>query len=121
MTTRLSDIRSRLQGITKGPWLHRLNGSTASVYSADPTPIAICLLQQVHLPRVPINADFIAHAPEDITYLLSERDRMVELLTTIRKNATCAAHPICQEYWSNQKSVLSAIDTLLGGYKHGDR
>lgn len=73
------EIRQRLEKITPGEWFCRINGRTASVLlAADGS--AIALLQQVQKPQVPLNADFIAHAPTDIAALLERVEQAEKVL-----------------------------------------
>lgn len=65
MNDRISEIRARCEAATPGPWDIILNG------------------HNIKVERTPANIDFIAHAREDIPYLLAqlaERDKEIERL-----------------------------------------
>lgn len=62
---RIAEIRKRCEAATPGPWDIILNG------------------HNIKVERTPANIDFIAHAREDIPYLLvqlAERDKEIERL-----------------------------------------
>jgi len=78
-------IRERLAKITPGPWKSLVNAKTCSICTADNPPhkplygqaVALCVrIDQ----RSQNNSAFIAAAPEDIAWLLTELDaQTVEL------------------------------------------
>lgn len=84
--SRLDEIRARADAATPGPWLLHKNGGELEIVDAsgatsDASDIAF---MHVHaekedwaLPGTGYdNAEFIAHAREDIPYLLSEIERL---------------------------------------------
>ena len=100
---RLTEIRARLEKATPGPWQvyeakhpHALGGVHTERYIGTvqehpqwhgPLPVVTLLVgvgEHKGDPGVPMlgidqdDADLIAHAPEDIAYLLSELDRLAK-------------------------------------------
>ena len=95
---KLDPIKKRAEAATKGPWWERkCHGGAFDVMAhfADGSPMVLCarnafeeIQQECHA-----NADFIAHAREDIPALISEVERLrravsigVESLTKIWDN-----------------------------------
>ena len=92
MTDRLEEIRARAEAATPGPWRWRgllaAKGSeqTYAGYpqrvfgrNTDPVDTSPALIAETfdgHSDTAPPNADFIAHAREDIPYLLAEIERL---------------------------------------------
>lgn len=64
---RLSEIRARCDAATPGPWQHE---SDYGAYIRDANGANVCLLYHSE------DAAFIAHAREDIPYLLTEVERL---------------------------------------------
>lgn len=72
MANRIAEITARCEAATPGPWDIILNG------------------HNIKVERTPANIDFIAHAREDVPYLLAqlaERDREIERLQAERDAA----------------------------------
>ena len=68
---RLTEIRSRLEKATPGPWeqkVHRYSTYYNAKVLIEPSVAAVF--------ESNANSDLIAHAPEDIAYLLSEVTRL---------------------------------------------
>ena len=90
MTDRLAEIRVRLEAATPGPWFatscpdkHSDDGPDFWLIDAVPSPNQETEVAEIcHKPggKSGHNADFIAHAPEDIAWLLEEVKRLQEEL-----------------------------------------
>ena len=75
----LDAIQQRLEKATKGPWVADFAPpSGAMIYAADDKRVADVLERVAERPREECadNAMFIAHAPEDIAFLLQEVERL---------------------------------------------
>jgi hypothetical protein len=73
MSDRMSAIRKRCDRATAGPWKHDLDKDTRDMPFVY-TPTAPFLVD-INI-GTPDDAAFIAHAREDIPWLLSELDRL---------------------------------------------
>lgn len=75
MTLDLSAIRARLQAATPGPW--QLRSGMQPYDELDTVEhshgLSVCVCDSTRFDR---DADFIAHAPEDIRALLAEAERL---------------------------------------------
>lgn len=84
MTDRLDEIRKRLEAATPGPWFYRNAGvrkkcKKAEIKLAD-CPVAFRGPDIEEHKGGYNDAEFIAHAPEDIAYLLAEVERLNALV-----------------------------------------
>lgn len=82
-TDRLAAIAARVEKATPGPWLvgdERL----PTLFPRDDPSYHIALLESVREPRFRPNADFIAHAREDIPFLLAQLAAQQETITALR-------------------------------------
>lgn len=83
MTARLAEIRARAEAATPGPWEHEYDERDAWRVFGNPA-----MLTTVLTPGIPprySDAAFIAHAREDIPFLLAEVERLREGLREIAK------------------------------------
>lgn len=89
---RIEEIRARLEKITPGPWVWDEPGSwhglEARVFVPDPYGVVAQIPIEAWRPRSigRANAAFIAAAPEDVSFLLSQLERarlIVERVRTI--------------------------------------
>lgn len=75
----LAEIRARCEAATKGPWVECRNGGGDDfLYSIDSEPTGLPIVKAdcgVYPPEKE-DADFIAHAREDIPKLLAEVERL---------------------------------------------
>lgn len=93
MTAPLDVIRQRLEKATKGTWTWFLNTAGA--------PVALSPVEGPDVLRASsyggmddeievkkADADFIAHAPEDIAYLLAQIDAQAQVIATLQAEKT---------------------------------
>lgn len=73
--TRADEIRTRAEKATPGPW--KITWPSEEVEDADGRLVAADARQNSD------NTEFIAHAREDIPWLLAERDRLTKNLDTL--------------------------------------
>lgn len=79
--SRIDEIRARCDAATPEPWKEEPNlGGVPCVISKK---VAIACTYKESVDSW-LNADFIAHARDDIPYLLSEIDRLTAELETLR-------------------------------------
>jgi hypothetical protein len=86
---RINEIKARLEAATPGPWEND-HANCVGVYKNEGWEFDICECESICTENANANADFIAHAPDDIAYLLAENERMraefketVQLLTDV--------------------------------------
>jgi hypothetical protein len=80
MSDRLKAIKARLKAASPGPWRYTdLNGEKYIACPGEPTDNYVCDFGWHYDGDVPPgNPDFIAHAPEDVAWLLSQHKRLLE-------------------------------------------
>ncbi len=109
MTDRLAEIRARLDAATSGPWVVTGRGSAgcAVVGRTDAEVTGMkwgVIAWPTRRPRnaagealaslaIDRNAEFIAHAPADIAWLLDEVERMRECFEVMRHIASRTVQP----------------------------
>ena len=81
---RIAKIRERLSKITPGPWRRGQEGNLR-VYGPDGRGEDSGLLANVF--KRPENATFIAHAPDDVEYLLSRLHEQAQEIERLRAQA----------------------------------
>ena len=103
---RLTEIRQRTEAATPGPWNLITMGRDGDgddewgwIMGANKN----WRWDDGDGPQSRANADFIAHSRDDIPYLLSEVDRLNELL-----NASKAGQLTLQKAWEQDKADLTA-------------
>ena len=72
--SRLDEIKGRCERATKGPWVGSMPANDHRFVVLDTLDLPVCHVASIR------NTDFIAHAREDVPWLLAE----VERLTTVR-------------------------------------
>ena len=91
------DIEARAEAATPGPWTHRRQGygdkerSKVQGECEDLAIIAVTLFEE----QQRANGEFIAHAREDIPYLLAQLKAREETLAAARELASEAVCPGC--------------------------
>lgn len=106
MTTppsRLEEIESRLKAATPGPWLLEYENaderSGGEWYTAGPARIMFPYsANQQQETMAQINAELIAHCPEDLTYLIA---RVRELEDALRFYAYASHYGVSGEPYTN--------------------
>lgn len=78
MSARLDAIKPRLAAATPGPWVHECDDHHADVVHNHTSGVASLVSES----RTE-NANLIAHAPDDIEFLLDEVDRLRQVATDI--------------------------------------
>ena len=81
MTDRLDEIQARLDAATPGPWVAMNSGVIAIVTASEH--------QLITRGSLPPDADFIAHAPDDLAWLL---ERVARLEATVHNWEVWADH-----------------------------
>ena len=97
-------IRERCDAATKGPWevhMPYFTNKKDVVCKSDGFPVTYEVL--------PVNADFIAHAREDIPFLLAELDRLTEVQRWI---------PVTERLPESGEHVLLCCEVRPGGSKY---
>lgn len=78
---RLAEIRKRADAASPGPWTWILDGSISEIWDADD-----CVVADTDGHRSPDDdADFIAHAREDIPALLDEVERLTRAIESWKR------------------------------------
>lgn len=90
MPDRLQDIRARLDAATPGPWERWKDGMR--VWSRVP-PDAPFGVDVADVYASHATADLIAHAPEDIAWLLAEVERLQDRCEVLRHVASRTVQP----------------------------
>lgn len=76
---RVREIRERVEKATLGPWQFAPNVNVGGLVRSDTGAMAIAAFREDHAEMV-ANAEFIAHAREDIPYLLDRIEKLEEAL-----------------------------------------
>lgn len=76
MKHRISEIKDRLEKATPGPWEADICETGSGVVSDEGWICQLWYKTEEPMENHICNADFIAHAPEDIRFLLDEIDRL---------------------------------------------
>lgn len=84
MDKKIQEIRTALAEATPGPWVYQQGGyaRNAIVYQEKSDDL-ICIIEE----RLPGNGDFIANAPEYISYLLQQvdiKDKTLKALVALK-------------------------------------
>ncbi|MFF7411566.1 hypothetical protein [Streptomyces lydicus] len=74
---RLTEIAARVAAATPGPWLQRSDAGI--VTDAEDHPLAVFGTSGPHC----VDAEFTAHAPEDVRWLLAEVKRLTGRLNAV--------------------------------------
>lgn len=113
-------IEQRLAKATPGPWEQRPGDSTKENLVADVRGLTI--YGPYKAVSCGADADFIAHAPDDLAYTLQEITRLREALVAARSELSVAAsyanEPESAGIWIHAracKAVLPLIDAALCG------
>lgn len=121
MTTRIDAIRKRLEAATKGPWYvshdgshvsSRLdpNGSTGSYHFA-------VIHGWTHETRH--NGEFIAHAPQDIAFLLERLDAMGKDLREAQ-DAAIESQNIAMKWMGRASAVKAVVEAARNHIEYDD-
>jgi hypothetical protein len=120
MEQRIAEIRARVEKATPGPWEPVPDGCAACTeteWDVDPLEIG-CHGMFAHF----IDADFIAHAREDIPYLLSllaERDAEIARLRQEFWESQQANGQMAYR-WANAADELSTLQAAVREWKEAD-
>lgn len=116
MTNRLEEIRARERAATKGPW-HTAKRRPALIVAADRARVADCHVGiGMALDEAQINAEFIANAREDISYLLS----LLDARPAVAADARAGGHHLPNYLWCKRCQAWIETDHLCGA-KYIDR
>ena len=80
-----AEIEARVKAATLGPWKYKDNGFDGGVYSADGNMVVGGEPCEGRIESDDLNADFIAHAREDIPNLLADNRALQAELERLRK------------------------------------
>lgn len=77
MNDRIQEIRERHEGATPGPWIaYEWTCDKGYAVYQNPVDVRKAITGYGSVLQTKENAEFIAHAPDDIAYLLSEVERL---------------------------------------------
>lgn len=93
MTDRLSEIEARLKAATPGPWKrYEAEWYQQVISNPDPRPEMYKHSDIAERVGARVNAEFIAHAPEDMAYLLDRIKQLEEEVRLLDEEATALEH-----------------------------
>jgi len=115
MTTKLNEIRARLEAATPGPWYvsqgnHNLIMAKVPNYYAYEV-IADAAQRGDFYSKADVNAALIAHAPTDIAKLLAVVEVLSAGLQDLRASLNC---PYCITNHNIANKALTKADEILG-------
>ena len=119
---RIDKIKARLEAATPGPWMcgYTLNGTYPAIFAKGKNKPIAQRIDGMKSFNGGGTAEFIANAPSDIEYLLSENARLTETIGGILENQS----QIIDKY----NSAVQALDNIYdrtkpggikGGYPYG--
>jgi hypothetical protein len=127
MTDRLDEIRARAEAATPGPWRWRglltaegseqtYAGYSQRVFrfttdSLDTSPTLVAETFDGHSDTAPPNAEFIAHARDDIPYLLAEVERLRAALASVGYRLTRKDDGSDHVYWVGKDSITQGDES----------
>ena len=103
---RLTEIRTRLEKATPGPWeqkVHRYSTYYNAKVLIEPSVAAVF--------ESNANSDLIAHAPEDIAYLLSEVTRLRGLVQEVAQSGVASRTVLLPEGQVGGGAAMTPLDT----------
>ena len=111
MTDRIDEIRARCEAATRGPWRTkhpRYGGDDIKIYDNNAWAKGLTPFAVVEDDGIYSNADFIAHAREDIPWLLAEVGRLKEINKALKSD----------NY--NAEMNLSHLAAIIQEYEEGN-
>ncbi|SNS43342.1 hypothetical protein SAMN06309944_0235 [Micrococcales bacterium KH10] len=101
---RLDEIKARAEAATEGPWAVSEDSESSRAWFTRPFPeFKGKDGRPVHLSITHAETEFIAHAREDIPWLLAEVDRLQAQVDAVR--AALANHPKACDLYDKDEAV----------------
>lgn len=118
---RLQEIHERLEKITPGPWHAYISETGSEVVSEEGWVCQLWYKTEEPMKNHACNADFIAHAPDDVAFLLTEVERLQKALQGAATVSNVAGAEMKALRKENER-LLKALKDIFCYYGYeGDR